>query len=102
MHQLKIKNYITYLLLGLFFAVYSINISSNDEIDETESDENISSESKGEMGASSSLRKCLMKAKSTKERKECEKVNMPTVEKFIEDEELSLLEGFLKGFNSFS
>ena len=96
MHQLKIKNYITYLLLGLFFAVFSISISSNDEVDETASDENISIESKGEMGASSSLRKCLMKAKSTKERKECEKVNMPTVEKFIEDEELSLLEGFLK------
>ena len=39
-----------------------------------------------------SLKKCLMKAKSMKDKKNCQKENMQTVEEFIEDEGLKLIE----------
>ena len=44
----------------------------------------------------SSLKKCLMKAKSMKDKKKCQKEDMQSVEEFIEDEELVLIEGYLK------
>ena len=69
-----------------------ISDSDNDEESESVKD-------KDEMGPSSKLRKCLMKAKSMKDKKNCEKENMPTVEEFIEDEELELIDGFLKIFS---
>jgi hypothetical protein len=44
----------------------------------------------------SELDKCMMKAKSMKDKKSCKKEHMKTVEQFIDEEELSLIEGFLK------
>ena len=44
----------------------------------------------------SDLEKCMMKAKSMKDKKNCKKEHMKTVEQFIDEEGLSLIDGFLK------
>ena len=44
----------------------------------------------------SDLEKCMMEAKSMKDKKNCKKEHMKTVEQFINEEGLSLIDGFLK------
>ena len=42
------------------------------------------------------MKKCIKEAKTNKDKKNCTKQNQQTVEEFIEDEGLRLIEGFLK------
>ena len=93
MNLINYKNYFLLLLLSLVLAIFSIGALSQTDEGISDSDNDEESESikdKDEMVPSSKLRKCLMKAKSMKDKKNCEKENMPTVEEFIEDEELEL------------
>ena len=102
MNLINYKNYFSILLLSLVLTIFSISALSQTDEGISDSDNDEESESvkdKDEIGPSSKLRKCLMKAKSMKDKKNCEKENMPTVEEFIEDEELELIDGFLKIFS---
>jgi hypothetical protein len=44
----------------------------------------------------SSLEKCMMNAESNKDKKRCIEDDMSTVEEFIEDEELEIINGYLE------
>ena len=76
------------------FAVQPVNIFAQEEIEEISIDDKTVDDKEQESGPS--LKKCLMKAKSMKDKKNCQKENMQTVEEFIEDEGLKLIEGYLK------
>ena len=81
-----------FILTVMFvLVVQPVSIFAQEEIsteDETVDDK--------EQKSGPSLKKCLMKAKSMKDKKNCQKENMQTVEEFIEDEGLKLIEGYLK------
>ena len=81
-----------FILTVMFvLVVQPVSIFAQEEIsteDETVDDK--------EQESGPSLKKCLMKAKSMKDKKNCQKENMQTVEEFIEDEGLKLIEGYLK------
>ena len=82
-------------ILAYFFIAFSANIHSQEDIEIDSPDTNDESSSTKEM---SSLDKCMMKAESNKEKKKCIEDNMSTIEEFMEDEGLSLIEGYLKIF----
>jgi hypothetical protein len=82
------------LTLMFVFAVQPVNIFAQEEIEEISIDDKTVDDKEQESGPS--LKKCLMKAKSMKDKKNCQKENMQTVEEFIEDEGLKLIEGYLK------
>jgi hypothetical protein len=85
------------IVFGYALIAFSANISAQEE-DMPESIESEVGEDSEEGGDDngSSLKKCLMKAKSMKDKKKCQKEDMQSVEEFIEDEELVLIEGYLK------
>mgnify|MGYP001562786105 FL=1 len=85
------------IVFGYALIAFTANISAQEEDmpDSTESAVSEDSET-GEDNSGSSLKKCLMKAKSMKDKKKCQKEDMQTVEEFIDDEELELIEGYLK------
>ena len=85
------------IVFGYALIAFSANISAQEE-DMPESIESEVGEDseEGEDDNGSSLKKCLMKAKSMKDKKKCQKEDMQSVEEFIEDEELVLIEGYLK------
>ena len=82
------------LTLMFVFAVQPVNIFAQEEIEEISTEDKTVDDKEQESGPS--LKKCLMKAKSMKDKKNCQKENMQTVEEFIEDEGLKLIEGYLK------
>ena len=82
------------LTLMFVFAVQPVNIFAQEEIEEISTEDKTDDDKEQESGPS--LKKCLMKAKSMKDKKNCQKENMQTVEEFIEDEGLKLIEGYLK------
>ena len=75
-------------------VVQPVNIFAQEEIEEISTEDETVDDKEQESGPS--LKKCLMKAKSMKDKKNCQKENMQTVEEFIEDEGLKLIEGYLK------
>ncbi|MDA8890529.1 hypothetical protein N9I34_02595, partial [Gammaproteobacteria bacterium] len=85
------------VVFGYALIAFSANISSQDEdISETNEAEVTEESEVNETDNGSSLKKCLMKAKSMKDKKKCQKEDMQSVEEFIDDEELELIEGYLK------
>ena len=80
------------IVFGYALIAFSANISAQEE-DMPESIESEVGEDSEEGGDDngSSLKKCLMKAKSMKDKKKCQKEDMQSVEEFIEDEELVLI-----------
>ena len=85
------------VVFGYALIAFSANISSQDEdISETNEAEVTEESEMNETDNGSSLKKCLMKAKSMKDKKKCQKEDMQSVEEFIDDEELELIEGYLK------
>ena len=84
-----------FILTVMFvLVVQPVNIFAQEEIEEISTEDETVDDKEQESGPS--LKKCLMKAKSMKDKKNCQKENMQTVEKFIEDEGLKLIEGYLK------
>ena len=75
-------------------VVQPVNIFAQEEIEEISTEDETVDDKEQKSGPS--LKKCLMKAKSMKDKKNCQKENMQTVEEFIEDEGLKLIEGYLK------
>ena len=86
-------NYALMSLIGFLFIAFPLNINAEDEI-KSESVE--SSEKVDAKEDVSDLKKCMKQAKTNKEKKKCEKDNMPTVEDFITDEGLKVIEGYLE------
>ena len=84
-----------FILTVMFvLVVQPVNIFAQEEIEEISTEDETVDDKEQKSGPS--LKKCLMKAKSMKDKKNCQKENMQTVEKFIEDEGLKLIEGYLK------
>ena len=84
-----------FILTVMFvLVVQPVNIFAQEEIEEISIEDETVDGKEQESGPS--LKKCLMKAKSMKDKKNCQKENMQTVEEFIEDEGLKLIEGYLK------
>ena len=84
-----------FILTVMFvLVVQPVNIFAQEEIEEISTEDETVDDKEQKSGPS--LKKCLMKAKSMKDKKNCQKENMQTVEEFIEDEGLKLIEGYLK------
>ena len=89
------------LFLSLIFTFVSMDLYSSSNI-MLEEDEMISENTDGEEMeediAPENLEECMMQAESMKDAKNCEKDFMKTIEEFVEEEELVLVDGFLKIF----
>lgn len=90
------KEFITYssiIVFGYLLVAFTANIQAQEDIssDSAESEEESSAPKK-----MSSLEKCMMNAESNKDKKQCIEDDMSSVEEFIEDEGLEVIEGYLK------
>jgi len=92
----KLLSRLFVLIFILSLTIQPINIFAQEEPDKSDEIENIEDIEDKDNQSGPSLKKCLMKAKSMKDKKNCQKENMQTVEEFIEDEGLELIEGYLK------
>ncbi|NCV46074.1 MAG: hypothetical protein EBW62_04025, partial [Proteobacteria bacterium] len=84
------KKFITYflmLIMGFAFIAHTMNLNAQEE-DVAAAEEN--SENQEMSAGMSDLDKCMMKAKSMKDKKDCQKEHMKTVEEFIDEESLRL------------
>ena len=90
------KKFIAYflvLIMGFALITHTSNLIAQEE-DGASSEDNSQNQ---EMSAGmSDLDKCMMKAKSMKDKKDCQKEHMKSVEEFIDEEGLALIEGYLK------
>ena len=90
------KRFIAYflvLIMGFALITHTSNLIAQEE-DGASSEDNSQNQ---EMSAGmSDLDKCMMKAKSMKDKKDCQKEYMKSVEEFIDEEGLALIEGYLK------
>ena len=87
------KEFITYssiIVFGYLLVAFTANIQAQEDIssDSAESEEESSAPKK-----MSSLEKCMMNAESNKDKKQCIEDDMSSVEEFIEDEGLEVIEG---------
>ena len=85
--------YFLSLIMGFTLLPHTTNLNAQEE-DGVTTEEN--SENQEMPAGMSELDKCLMKAKSMKDKKDCQKEHMKTVEEFIDEEGLALIEGYLK------
>ena len=90
----KLTSRLFILTVMFVLVVQPVNIFAQEEIEEISTEDETVDDKEQKSGPS--LKKCLMKAKSMKDKKNCQKENMQTVEEFIEDEGLKLIEGYLK------
>ena len=83
--------YVLFLVIGSLLLVSPTNLNA----EETEQvSEEVPEDSENDKDAK--MKKCIKEAKTNKDKKNCTKQNQQTVEEFIEDEGLRLIEGFLK------
>ena len=94
MNMQKLLSRLFVLTSILILTMQPMNIYAQEEAEVTSVEGESVEDKDDESGPS--LKKCLMKAKSMKDKKNCQKENMQTVEEFIEDEGLKLIEGYLK------
>ena len=90
------KRYTTYslsLIMGFLIISLSFGLKAQEETEVTVEE---NSENQEMPAGMSDLDKCMMKAKSMKDKKDCQKEHMKTVEEFIDEEGLELIEGYLK------
>ena len=90
------KRYTTYslsLIMGFLIISLSLGLEAQEETEVTVEE---NSENQEMPAGMSDLDKCMMKAKSMKDKKDCQKEHMKTVEEFIDEEGLELIEGYLK------
>ena len=82
--------YLLFLVIGSLLLVNPTNLNA----EETEQvSEEVAEDTENE---DAKMKKCMKEAKTNKDKKNCAKQNQQTVEEFIEDEGLRLIEGFLK------
>ncbi|MFL2698428.1 MAG: zinc-dependent metalloprotease [Gammaproteobacteria bacterium] len=85
--------YFALIAIGYVFMVFTANLSAQEDINpdnNKESQETKSSED------DSAMDKCMKDAKTKKDKKKCAKDNEKTIEEFIEDEGLEIIEGYLE------
>ena len=83
--------YLLFLVIGSLLLVNPTNLNA----EETEqASEEVAEDTENDKDAK--MKKCMKEAKTNKDKKNCAKQNQQTVEEFIEDEGLRLIEGFLK------
>ena len=91
--QNKLFKFYLILATGYLVIAVSSNLQAEEDIEAFTEE---SSENQEISTDISDLEKCMMKAKSMKDKKNCKKEHMKTVEQFIDEEGLSLIDGFLK------
>jgi hypothetical protein len=85
--------YFALIAIGYVFIVFTANLGAQEDINpdnDKESQETKSSED------DSAMDKCMKDAKTKKDKKKCAKDNEQTIEEFIEDEGLDIIEGYLE------
>ena len=85
--------YFALIAIGYVFIVFTANLGAQEDINpdnDKESQETKSSED------DSAMDKCMKDAKTKKDKKKCAKDNEQTIEEFIEDEGLEIIEGYLE------
>ena len=88
----KLLSRLSVLIFILSLTIQPINIFAQEETEKSDESEDIEDIEDKDNQSGPSLKKCLMKAKSMKDKKNCQKKNMKTVEEFIEDDVLELIE----------
>ena len=86
-------------ILTFVFCFGSNNLNSYSQIEKKENDDisdELSAEESEEELPPENLEECMKQAESMKDAKNCEKDFMKTIDEFIEDEELSAIDGFMK------
>ncbi len=86
-------------ILTFVFCFGSNNLNSYSQIEKKENDDisdELSVEESEEELPPENLEECMKQAESMKDAKNCEKDFMKTIDEFIEDEELSAIDGFMK------
>ena len=85
------------IFVSFIFTFASIDLHSNIKLEEDEIvSENSGDEVTDEDAVPENLEECMMQAESMKDAKNCEKDFMQTIEEFVDEEELVLVDGFLK------
>ena len=95
----KTSHIYSLILVSLIFMFASIDLHSNSNIKLEEDgvvSENSNDETKDKDDAPENLKECMKQAQSKRDSKNCEKDFMKTIEEFIDEEELVLVDGFLK------
>jgi len=85
--------YLLFLMVGSLIVASPSNLLADEADSESASEEVVDEK---ENGKDAKMKKCMKEAKTSKEKKDCAKQNQKTVEEFIEDEGLELIEGFLE------
>ena len=86
-------------ILTFVFCFGSNNLNSYSQIEKKENDDisdELTAEESEEELPPENLEECMKQAESMKDAKNCEKDFMKTIDEFIEDEELSAIDGFMK------
>ena len=91
--QNKLFKFYLILATGYLVIAVSSNLQAEEDIEAFTEESSQNQEISTDI---SDLEKCMMKAKSMKDKKNCKKEHMKTVEQFIDEEGLSLIDGFLK------
>jgi len=89
----NIYKYFIISVIGFAFITFAANMQAQEDDDLESVEVSEETDAKDEV---SDLKKCMKKAKSNKEKKKCAKDDMSSVEEFIEDEGLEIIEGYLK------
>jgi hypothetical protein len=90
------KNNIKYfalIVIGYLFIVFTANLSAQEDINPNNDKESLETKS---IEDDSAIDKCMKDAKTKKDKKKCAKDNEQTIEEFIEDEGLEIIEGYLE------
>ena len=93
---MKINNIYKYFYITLFgfaLAAFSENIQAQEDVNPKSEEVSKEIDAKEEV---SDLKKCLKNAETNKAKKKCKKDDMSTVEEYLEDEGLEIIEGYLK------
>ena len=85
--------YFALIAIGYVFIVFTANLSAEEDINP---DNNKDSQETKSSEDDSAMDKCMKDAKTKKNKKKCAKDNEQTIEEFIEDEGLEIIEGYLE------
>ena len=85
--------YFALIAIGYVFIVFTANLSAKEDINP---DNNKDSQETKSSEDDSAMDKCMKDAKTKKDKKKCAKDNEQTIEEFIEDEGLEIIEGYLE------
>ena len=85
--------YFALIAIGYVFIVFTANLSAEEDINP---DNNKDSQETKSSEDDSAMDKCMKDAKTKKDKKKCAKDNEKTIEEFVEDEGLEIIEGYLE------